>query len=446
MPSGNDRPKLRPVEVLPAQQDREVNLLVHDPSGLADGSLVVSPATMLILALMNGEHSLDDIRQVFARQFGHAPARDELEGLIQQLDAAHYLESPAFARYLQSRVEAYRAAPARVSAEGAAGSPDPGKLASMIGQMLASGEVALAGAPGRRLAGLIAPHLDFARGTPCYADAYGLLETAARPAAAASIRPDRAIPPNAAQKDKKTHSGRIKPARRFVILGTNHFGRARSVVATRKDFQTALGTAITDRPFLNTLEGRLGAGLCEHEFDHQNEHSVELQVLILQYLLPGDGFRIVPVLCPDAGQPAGAAPDGGDGVHLRVFAETLGELIRADHTLTVVIAAADHSHVGRRFGDERVLDKAFLTENERNDRQILEAIAAGQRDSFVETVTRRHNHTRVCSTGCIYALMTALPGARPELLRYHQAVDHPTGTCVTCSAVAFWLDEPRADK
>jgi len=381
MPSGNDRPKLRPVEVLPAQQDREVNLLVHDPSGLADGSLVVSPATMLILALMNGEHSLDDIRQVFARQFGHAPARDELEGLIQQLDAAHYLESPAFARYLQSRVEAYRAAPARVSAEGAAGSPDPGKLASMIGQMLASGEVALAGAPGRRLAGLIAPHLDFARGTPCYADAYGLLETAARPAAAASIRPDRAIPPNAAQKDKKTHSGRIKPARRFVILGTNHFGRARSVVATRKDFQTALGTAITDRPFLNTLEGRLGAGLCEHEFDHQNEHSVELQVLILQYLLPGDGFRIV-----------------------------------------------------------------FLTEIEQNDRQILEAIAAGQRDSFVETVTRRHNHTRVCSTGCIYALMTALPGARPELLRYHQAVDHPTGTCVTCSAVAFWLDEPRADK
>ena len=40
--------------------------------------------------------------------------------------------------------------------------------------------------------------------------------------------------------------------------------------------------------------------------------------------------------------------------------------------------------------------------------------------------------------GCIYALMTALPGTKGELLGYHQASHAESGTAVTCSAVAFW--------
>src|SRR4029079_11601775 len=118
----------------------------------------------------------------------------------------------------------------------------------------------------RHLAGLIAPHLDYPRGTPCYADAYGVLAT-------------------------------MPPPKRVVILGTNHFGRASSSVATRKDFQTPLGTTRTDREFIAALEQSCGSDLCEHEFDHLREHSVELQVLVLQHLFGANSFTIVPVLC-----------------------------------------------------------------------------------------------------------------------------------------------------
>ncbi len=399
-----DNPRLRPVEVFPVDQDGQHLLVVNDPSRLASGSMAISGPALFILSLLDGRHSLDDISRGFAEQFGRPLPAAELAKMIEQLDSAHYLDSESFAEHFQSLVDAYRSAPARIS-DGDRGSGDG--LVPTIARMLLECRACVTGSNGRRLAGLIAPHLDFGRGTPCYADAYGVLAT-------------------------------IPPAKRFVLLGTNHFGRGTSVVATGKDFQTPLGTTRTDRAFLSSLQERLSADLCEHEFDHQQEHSVELQVLILQHLFGAGQFEIVPILCPDPCGPTGTAPRDGQGVDLRLFAETLGQLARDDATPTVIIAGADLSHVGSRFGDQQDLDADFLHRIERSDHEALGNVVAGSGEAFVETLTRRQNNTRVCSAGCIYALMTALPGSQAELLRYHQAVDPSSGTCVTCSAVAFW--------
>ncbi len=406
MPASRDYPKLRPVEAFPTNQDGDQMFVVCDPSGLAEGALNMSRAALLLLSLMDGEHSLEDIRRLFAEQVGQAVPAEQLAEMVERLDAAHYLDSPAFAGYFQSLVDGYRSAPARVSMDEASFGAGDGELGPMIGRMLAACELSLAG-PRRKLAGLIAPHLDFARGKPGYADAYAALAVGQRP-------------------------------RRVVILGTNHFGRAPAPVATRKDFQTPLGTTRTDRAFIEALEASLDFDLCEHEFDHQREHSVELQVLILQQLFGAGNFEIVPVLCPDPCGAGGTTAQDGEGTGLREFAEVLGERVRTDGTPTVLIAGADLSHVGRRFGDPWDLDETFLREVERKDRKALDAIVAGGRDAFVETLKSHDNSTRVCSVGCIYALVTALPDARPELLRYHQAVDSKGGTCVTCSAMAFW--------
>jgi AmmeMemoRadiSam system protein B len=420
-------PKMRPVEAFPVEQAGQRLIVVHDPAGFAKGPITVSPAAMFVLLLLDGQKGPEDIQKAFDEQFGQAIPRQQLDDLVNQLDAAHYLDSDDFTRHYQSLVDAYRAAPARLcrdlsayGIDGELGSgnpnlesspPDPAAASSaikaIIARMLAHCQVSLIGKKNRRLAGLIAPHLDYGRGTPCYADAYAVLATA-------------------------------EPVRRVVILGTNHYGRGTSVVATRKDFGTPLGTTRTDRAFLEALEARCGADLCAHEFDQAREHSVELQVLILQHLLGADNFEIVPALCHDPCGPTGTAPYDGQGVDLRAFGEALGELIRSDESPTLIIAGADLSHVGRRFGDDRDLTAAFLSDVERQDRAALSELVAGRRDGFVDQLIARDNSTRVCSAGCIYALHTALEGAKGELLRYHQAVDQAGGTCVTCCAAAFW--------
>ena len=170
MPTSKDCPKLRPVEAFPADQDGKEMFVVSDPSGLATGAVSLSRAAMFILSLMDGEHNLDGIRRVFAEQTGQVLPGEQLAQMVERLDAAHYLDSPTFADHLQSRVDAYRSAPARVCAdESSLGAADD-ELGATIGRLLAGCEVSVAG-PQRQLAGLIAPHLDFTRGRLGYADA-----------------------------------------------------------------------------------------------------------------------------------------------------------------------------------------------------------------------------------------------------------------------------------
>ncbi|MDM8004925.1 MAG: AmmeMemoRadiSam system protein B [Phycisphaerae bacterium] len=403
-----DKPKLRRVEAFPVSdgEARRPLYVIRDPCGLAQGLITLSPVAMLILSLMDGENDLLDIQELFARHTLQLLPRQQLEDMVRQLDEAHFLDSPAFEAHYNSLVEDYRAAPARVSGGEESFGAAPGQMGTVIRQMLFDGQDT-PGRINRKLVGLVAPHLDYPRGAPAYSKAYRLVAA-------------------------------TSPPRRVIILGTNHFGQSSSVVATRKDFQTPLGTTKTDGPFIESLEKRLGTGLCEHEFDHQREHSVELQLLILQHLLGPERFEIVPVLCPDVCGPTGTAPYDGRGADLHEFGEAVGELVRADGTPTLIVAGADLSHVGGQFGDQRDLEATFLQEVERKDREALDALVSQGCEAFVKVLKARENDTRVCSAGCIYAMMTALPGGRPELLTYHQAANPQAGNGVTCAAIAVW--------
>jgi AmmeMemoRadiSam system protein B len=260
---------------------------------------------------------------------------------------------------------------------------------------------------GRRpLVGLIAPHLDYPRGRPCYGAAYRLLRQGPRP-------------------------------ERVVVLGTNHFGRSSAVVATAKPFETPFGVVPNDPGLLERLVSECSSDLFTYEFDHAREHSVELQVVWLHHLL-GEGVRVVPFLCPDPCGPTGTAPADGSGVDLRHFAETLGRLIREEQVPTLLIAGADLSHIGNYFSDARRLSASYLTSVAASDDAALRRVDANDAEGFRAHMTATGNPTRICSVGCIYALMTALgPTARPTRLAYHQAVTHEIDNAVTCAAYAF---------
>jgi MEMO1 family protein len=157
----------------------------------------------------------------------------------------------------------------------------------------------------------------------------------------------------------------------------------------------------------------------------------------LQHLYGPQNFSVVPLLCPDPCGPSGTVPDDGNGMALRVFAESLGELIASDPTNTLVVAGADFSHIGSSFGDDRPIDDAFLEEVRQADRRALDFLELGDPAGFLRCIAQQDNPTRICSAGCMFALLTALPGARGQVVRYHQAVDRESQTCVSCAAVVF---------
>jgi AmmeMemoRadiSam system protein B len=403
-----DRPCLRPVEAIPDPLNRRI--ILRDPTQLAAGMLVVGQAELLLLTLFNGEHSWLEIQAEFARRSGRLLLSHELEELLGELDAAGYLAGPGFETYYDRLREEYRRMPIRPLREPDGFGMPSDELSGYLDQTLAeadtSGEPSAAGL----LCGIVAPHLDYPRGRPCYGAGYRCLQ--------------RAL-------------GEGETPRRVVVLGTNHFGRSSSVVGTTKDFQTPWGVVRVDGPFLQKLRATCGGDLLPYELDHLREHSVDLQVAWLHHLL-GDGFRIVPFLCPDPSGPRGTAPGDPGGVDLREFALALAHLLRDDPDPTLLVASADLSHVGGYFGDRLALESGFLSAVRQADEAALRFVDGGDAEALRLHMAQTGNPTRWCSVGCLYALMTALgPGAQAHRLRYHQAAVAELENCVTSAAFAF---------
>ncbi|MGE0478882.1 MAG: AmmeMemoRadiSam system protein B [Phycisphaerae bacterium] len=400
-------PALRPIDVSPHQAaPDEVYLILNDRLGISPGPLALSPAAYFLAAHCDGRRTIAEIEGAFEAQFGTAPPPGQTAALIAALDEQCFLLSKRFEHEYAVRRDQYLAAPRR---DNRARWPAADTLRREIAELLRSADALSDEAPGdagldatKRVRGIVAPHLDYARGAPCYAAAY------------AALAADR-------------------PAERYVILGTNHFGRSPTVVATRKAFETPLGVVAADVDFIAAVEQRLGAPLCAHEFDHANEHSVELQVHMLQVLHDGSPFEIVPVLCPDPTQSTGTQP-ADHPIALDDFADVLAEIVRGSDRRTVLIAGADLSHVGQQFGDDQPTTPEFLGRVRRSDRALLDLLEIGAVEAFVDAVRQSSNATRICSVGCLSALRRALADARCRVVRYHQAIDPPNETHVTCAA------------
>lgn len=395
------RPRLRPVEAfsLPGEPGQ---IGIRDRSGLSEAMITVSPAALHLIALLDGTRTLEQVGAEFEAQFRHPVKSETLSGIVSHLNQARLLEGDGFEAFYQSLLAEFRrkgvrtmdkAAELEVTADG-----------RVFRNMLASHESDGSGGASA-IRGVIAPHLDYARGEPCYAPAYSAISS-------------------------------LPPPKRVVILGTNHFGRATGVVSTASDFMTPLGVTRCDRDFLSALETRCGS-LCDYELDHAREHSIELQVAWLQFLFGAQNFSIVPFLCPDPCGPTGTAPCDGNSVDLRRFGGALAEQLSGDNVETLLVAGADFSHVGGSFGDERDLDDEFLEHVRKSDRRALDYLELGDPDGFVRAIAEHENPTRICSAGCMFALASALPGATGRVLRYHQAVDREEQCCVTCAAVVF---------
>ena len=401
MTPADSRPRLRPVEVVRARSDDQV-IALRDPSGQSPHVISVSRATLFILSKLDGQTDVATIQASFMRRFGRMLFSRELDELLRHLDEALFLHGPRLEEHLAQQRAAYAARPLRPAIIKDCWGDD----ADAQVRRILNGTTTPARREGR-LAGFVAPHLDYARGLPCYAAAYADL---------------------ASRTD----------AIRFVILGTNHFGSRCDVVGTHKDFETRFGAARCDRSFMIAMNRALGVDLCEGELDHAREHSVELQVHLLAHVLAGREFTIVPFLCPDPCGPTGTRPRDGRGADLREFAMALGRLAAEDSTPTCIIAGADLSHVGAYFDDDTPLDAESMRELERADRAALVQLERGGAEAFRESVAATGNATHICSVGCIYALATALQGrAVARLRQYHQALTREVENCVSCAAIDF---------
>jgi AmmeMemoRadiSam system protein B len=390
-------PRLRRCEAYPVRVHGRPLICLRDPDGILDDPVFLPPRTFLIATLLDGRADVVDVQAAYARQTGgELLLSDEVVRVVDELDRLGLLESEAFRRRRADLENQFRAAAVRPAyCAGRSYPADPQTLRADLDRYLSAvHEDELAGLVPR---GVIAPHIDFARGGWCYAWAHRAL-------------------------------ARFSP-RRVVILGVAHGGAAHPFILTRKPFQTPLGTVPVDQEVADLLEQRLG-DLCAGEFAHRAEHSIEFQVVFLQHVCSPPP-AIVPLLC-------GLGGDGEPSARQLSAVEDLVEALRVGRAGgdLAILASVDFSHVGPRFGDPEPADQALAVATAAGDRVLLDAICAGDAERFWAEVSRDGNPRRVDAVWPVYVALRVLHPCRGRLLRYGQAPD-PAGGLVSFASVAL---------
>ena len=403
----SDAPRLRAVEAFPVEQEGQRYVALRDPAGYVAEVIMLPVDLVEVLALFDGEHPISAIQAELLQRHGEQVARASLEQLIGELDAHGFLESPAFARRRAAIDDAFLGAPRRpASHAGGAYPDDPAELRSRMDGFFTSpqGPGAVGDFQGGGVSGLIAPHIDFHRGGPAYAWAYRDL----------AERCDADL---------------------FVIFGTCHAGMADPFALTRKDYDTPLGAARVDREVVEALAARAGQDCFGSELAHRNEHSIEFQAVFLSYLYAGRrDIRIVPVLTSFAHEALARGQRPDDDPRVGRFLDALADLAGSGRRVAF-IAGADLAHVGPRFGDPQPVSPAELGTIDREDREMLRAVQAGDPEGFFESVRADGDRRRICGLSPIYTLLRVRAGAKGLLRQYGQWPD-PQGV-VSFASVVF---------
>jgi MEMO1 family protein len=405
-----DRPKLRPLSAQWIERWGQTYAELQDPlRGFTDPVRIPIERYQWVVRHFDGRTALSDIQVRVTRETGQWISSAELERVVAQLDRAMVLDGPTFAAFH----EAYRRERVRTPAH--AGRSYLGierALRAQLGAFSVHAEgsgLPRDGAATRaeRLRGILSPHIDFDRGGPVYTWSYKeLIE----------------------RSDADT----------FVILGVAHQHCRHRFALTSKDFETPLGLAPTDCSYVDRVAALAGTHLFDDELAHRPEHSIEFQVIFLQYLLGGRrAFSIVPILVGSSNDLMQAGIDPIEAPEVRQFVEALRAAESASGKRVAYIGGIDLCHVGPEFGDPELLDPATLDTVRGFDAAMLDRAAAGDPAGWFGTAAHLGNRWRVCGLAATYTMLHAMGPAQGRLLRYDQAVNPERTCCVSFASLAF---------
>ncbi len=192
---------------------------------------------------------------------------------------------------------------------------------------------------------------------------------------------------------------RIAPRGLYVILGPNHTGKGNPFsVFLRGAWKTPLGAIDIDEKFADALISRSDIFKSD-ESAHTFEHSIEVQVPFLQYLV--GSFKIVPIVIGSMEMPL-----------LKKAGVEIAETMKALGAEAVIIASSDMTH----YESQQAAQK--------KDKEALSAILSMDEDGLAEKVSRMD--ISMCGVAPVIVMLSAvkyLGAKKAELVEYKTSGD-----------------------
>jgi AmmeMemoRadiSam system protein B len=358
---------------------------------ISSAEICISDVELACLHLFNGERTIPEIQAALATLAGGNLSAEAIDDLAQLVHRAEFLDG-----------QVRKAACIR---------GDAALLRRQLDRLFTSpGGAGLPGEPrsdGTLRAALV-PHIDYGRGGHTYTWAF-----------------------------KEVYEQ--TDASLFVIIGTSHYSSHRFTL-TRKDFQTPLGVVPTDQAYIDRLVASYGPGLFDDEdLAHLPEHSIELEVVFLQYLYGGKRpFRIVPLV-------VGSFHDAVDEGRLPHEHDDIGRMVEALQATErdtperiCYLISGDLAHIGPHFDDPEPLSDDDLKHSRQQDEAILREAEKADAAGFFRTIAAENDARRICGLPPAYLTLQALRPGRGKVLDYDQYVQHDRNLSVSFASVAFY--------
>lgn len=400
-------PKLRAdMEIFSTRYQGQRALVVKDALGLIKNPVVLQGQILDFVSLIDGNRSLRDIQlELIRRQNGVFLGVDYVQSLLSELDALFLLDSDHYRETKNKLFIEYSRQPVRRAM--LAGQAYPGSreaLEKYLNSFFPMTTEGRTDGNGTKVSALIAPHIDLRIGKNLYGSAYSAVK--------------EAFPET------------------VVLLGTGHSLHSSYFSLTEKDFETPLGLVTTEKALVRRLKEATEKVVAPHDFDHRNEHSIEFQLIFLQYLF-GSKFSVVPVLCGSMDNDLNNFSRASEIPGVNGFLSVLAEIVEEKGVDGLVVAGVDFSHIGPKFGHS-FRASSLISEAKEYDMRLIDAICKGNPSDFWAEAKRVGNRYNVCGLSSIACLLEVLPEPVGQRLGYDFWEEEETQSAVSFAAVSLF--------
>ena len=193
----------------------------------------------------------------------------------------------------------------------------------------------------------------------------------------------------------------------YVILGVNHAGA--KTCSSNEDWETPLGTISCDEHFVKVLEEK---GLPVNNSAHHREHSIEVQLPLLQFVSKDKikDLRIVPIMIADE--------------QFEKWGKIILSAIKETKRNVVIICSSDFTHYGHNYG-YIPFEKDVPGNMKKLDTGAIEFIEKLDAQGFLDYVQR--TGATICGRCGIAVLLWLMKNKddkiKGELLKYYTSGD-----------------------
>jgi MEMO1 family protein len=399
-----EKPKMRWIDAVPFQHEGNEMILLRDTEGITDRSFIVSKHAAFLLSLMDGTRTLVELQEAFRSAVGQTVEIPQIQDLVDAMDSNLFLMNDRFVSHFRGLKDEYEKAAVRNPCLAGKGYPeDMNGLLAFLDEMLSTGETPQ---PQGEITGILAPHIDYGRGAEVYRQVYRYLK------------------------------GMEKPL--VILLGTCHAFTEGLWNISTKDFATPLGIMPNSPELCAMIKADRELKKCVNEWPHRTEHSIELQLPVIQFMAAGKRIEILPILTGSMHEQIAGGKSLEDE-EITAPLRSLREVLKAYGKPYLVVAGADLAHIGAQFGDAFALDRQTLLQSKEKDENILAHLKSVDAGGFFEEIRTEEDRRRICGLTPIYLQLSLLEGSRCEIVGYDQWYDGRSS--VSFAGGVFYADK-----